>query len=85
MPQNGCDRDRSIAWICIWMPKCPIFGHNLVTDVKMPHFKGEKEMGHFSIRIHIHASDLSLSQPFWGILATLVYHVDDIRMTVLTV
>ena len=24
MPQNGCDRDRSLAWICIRMLKCPI-------------------------------------------------------------
>ena len=23
------------------MPKCPIFGHVLVTDVKMPHVKGK--------------------------------------------
>ena len=30
-------------------------------------------MGHFGIGMHIHASGLSLSQPFWGILATLVY------------
>ena len=55
------------------MPKCPIFGHVLVTDAKMPHFKGKNEMGHFGIGMHIHASDISLSQPFWGILATLVY------------
>ena len=40
----------------------------------MGHFKGKKEMGHFYIGMHIHASDLSLSQPFWGILATLVYN-----------
>ena len=24
MPQNGCGRDRSLAWICIPMPKCLI-------------------------------------------------------------
>ena len=57
MPQNGCDRN------CMTKH----------TDAKMPHFKGEKEMGHFGIGMHIHASGLSLSQPFWGILATLVY------------
>ena len=42
------------------------FGHVLVTE-------GKSEMGHFGIGMHIHASGLSLSQPFWGILATLVY------------
>ena len=46
IPQNGCDRDRSLN-------------------------RSKGKMGHFGISIH--ASDLSLSQPFWGILATLVY------------
>ena len=57
------------------MPKSPIFGHVLVTDAEMPHFKGKNEIGHFGMRMHIHASDLSLSQPFWGILTTLVYQL----------
>ena len=46
---------------------------NMHTDAKMPHFKGKKEMGHFGIGMHIHASGLSVTQPFWGILATRVY------------
>ena len=50
------------------------FGHILVKEAKMPHFKGKNEMGHFGIGMHIHASDLSLSQSFLGILTTLVYH-----------
>ena len=84
MPQNGCGRDRPLAWIFIPMPKffplkwgilasvtrtwpnrcrkCPIFGHVLVTDVE-----GKNEMGYFGIGMHIHASGLSLPQPFWGI------------------
>ena len=56
--------------IDVEIPKCPIFGHLLVTDAKMPHF--EEKMGHFGISMYIHASGLSLSQPFWAILATLV-------------
>ena len=59
--------------IDVEMPKCPIFSHVLVTDAKMPHFKGKKEMVHFGVGMHFHASDLSLSQSLWGILATLVY------------
>ena len=35
--------------------------------------KGKKDMGQFDIGIHNYASDLSLSKPFWGILATPVY------------
>ena len=31
------------------------------------------EIGHFGIGMHIQSSDVSLSQPFWGILATHVY------------
>ena len=37
-----------------------IFSHVLVSDVKMPHFKGKKENGHFGIGMHIHSSDVSL-------------------------
>ena len=59
--------------IDVEMPKCPIFGYVLVIDAKMSHFKGKKEMGHFGIGMRIHASGLSLSQPFWGILAILAY------------
>ena len=58
--------------IDVEMQKWPIFGHVLVTDAKMPHFKGKNEMEHFGIGMHIHTSGLSLPQPFWGILATAV-------------
>ena len=30
--------------IDVEIPKCPVFGHVLVTDAKMPHFKGRKEI-----------------------------------------
>ena len=36
-------------------------------------------MLYFGIGMHIHASDLSLSQPFSGILATLVYNDADLE------
>ena len=48
------------------------FGHVLVTNAKMPHFKGEKGMGHFGIDMHIHASDISVIA-ILGHLATPVY------------
>ena len=35
--------------------------------------KGQNEMGHFGIGMLIHASGLSLPQPFRGILTTLAY------------
>ena len=38
-----------------------------------PYFEGENEMEYFSIGVHIYTRDLSLSQPFWVILATHVY------------
>ena len=42
------------------MPKCPIF-------------KGKKYLGYFGIGDVIAARDLSLSQPFWDISATMAY------------
>ena len=40
---------------------------------KKQHFKGKNSMLYFGIGMHIHASDLSLSQQFCCILATIVY------------
>ena len=51
-------------------------GQVLVPDAKIPDFKAKIEIRYFGIGIHIHASDLSLSQTFSGILATLVYKYD---------
>ena len=39
-------------------------------------FQREKEMMHFGFGENIHTRDLSLSKPFWGILATPVYYFE---------
>ena len=41
--------------------------------------------GHFGKGMHFHASALSLSQSFWGILATPVYKVDPKKAVTKTV
>ena len=46
------------------------FGHVLVESAKMAQFKGKNQLSQFGIFMHIY--DLSLSQPFWAILATPV-------------
>ena len=58
--RNGCDRDRSRAPIMSPMPKCPIL-------------KGKNYLGYFGIGEDIDTRDLSLSQPFLAILATIAY------------
>ena len=56
--RNGCDRDRSRASMTSPMPKCPIL-------------KGENYVGYFGFGDVIDTRDLSLSQPFLAILATI--------------
>ena len=51
--------------------------YNYVTDAKMSHFERAKYLGYFGIGDVIDTRDLSLSQPFRAILATIAYdHTD---------
>ena len=62
------------------LPKCPKMAvaeighsHEYASRCQNASFQRGTKKGHFGIGMHSHASGLFLSQPFWGILATLVY------------
>ena len=63
--RNGCDRDRLRVSITSPMPKCPIL----------------KGKNYFGIGDVIDTRDLSLSQPFLAILATIAYLQNTSRIT----